>query len=308
MSSLSNVIELSARRKQDKPFLIIHDKNKDTAAIQVTYAQVLEKVKCLKTQVSTSNVSPGPVIGIWFKDDGGQLAFVKLAVAILTAIDLKTPFIVFDPESQALPWIEESLTELKIQTLFSCNDHLGCCAQFHKISGTLDLYYKPGCEKNGLPLPYKDVLYIVQTSGTTSAANGQKGKRKTVLATLGSFLPNLKDFQRHFFSRPQVVLACSPPTFDPFYLDFFCSCVSGSTLLFVPRQVKIQRDKMSKAVIENNTTFLQMTPSLWTNLKERLIPWIFSEKCPLQSVVLGGEPFPRLPAGIFASNTRYAHW
>lgn len=147
MSSLSNVIELSARSKQDKPFLIIHDKNEDIAVIKVTYAQVLEKVKCLKTQVSASSVSPGPVIGIWFKDDGGQLTFVKLAVAILTAIDLKTPFIVFDPESQALPWIEESLTELKIQTLFSCNDHVGCCAQFHKISGILDLYYKPGCEK-----------------------------------------------------------------------------------------------------------------------------------------------------------------
>ena len=155
MSSLSNVIELSARSKQDKPFLIVHDNKEDV--IKVTYAQVLEKVKCLKTLVSASNVCPGPVIGIWFKDDGGQLAFVKLAVAILTAIDLKTPFIVFDPDSQALPWIEESLKELKIQTLFSCNDHVGCCPQFLKISGILDLYYKPGVATNSI---YFSLLFV----------------------------------------------------------------------------------------------------------------------------------------------------
>ncbi len=54
------------------------------------------------------------------------------------------------------------------------------------------------------------------------------------------------------------VLCASPPTFDPSYLDLFCSFASGAALVFLRADLKSSPSAAMKVIEKSRPTFAQV--------------------------------------------------
>ena len=106
-----------------------------------------------------------------------------------------------------------------------------------------------------------DIVYIIQTSGTT-------GDPKPVFVSHASVLPNILDFKAEFnLLGSDLVLLSSPLTFDPSMVDVFVTLVSGAALLVLPStEKKMRRQLFQSLFVDNSVSVLQCTPSLVSNI------------------------------------------
>ncbi|XP_055637129.1 beta-alanine-activating enzyme [Toxorhynchites rutilus septentrionalis] len=132
------------------------------------------------------------------------------------------------------------------------------------------------------------IAYCVLTSGST-------GEPKLVKVPEACILPNLERMEAIFqFQETDRIFVSSPPTFDPFVLDVFLALRNGACLILVSNEIRLSAELLQDVLFrQDEVTFMQMTPSLFTRWSEEAIKnVILHEKSSLRYLVLGGEPFP----------------
>ena len=137
-----------------------------------------------------------------------------------------------------------------------------------------------------------DIVYAVQTSGTT-------GHRKIVYVSRNSVFSNVKDFINEFQDCQNIVI-CAPPTFDPFYVDVFLGIQTKKHVHFLSNKLKNLPRKLSSLINSiscKNRLLIQMTPSLFKTLEIELNSQI--------TFCLGGEPFPSLNLTYFGEQIKF---
>ena len=108
--------------------------------------------------------------------------------------------------------------------------------------GILELSISSDGHTSSLP---EDTCYLISTSGTS-------GTSKLVHVTNGSAVPNILDIRKEFKVTAQdLVLLCSPLTFDPHIIELFISLSAGATILMMPRC------SFSKGTTVNENLFTQ---------------------------------------------------
>ena len=228
------------------------------------------------------------------------------------SIFFQKSFFSIDPNSQTWIWIENAIRDLGIRMIF-CDDRF--IQQLQQNTNLLiDKVVKIDdrlFEVNILilsrtfelcPNPFSDLIYVVQTSGTS-------GTRKTVFVSERSIWPNVDDFDRIFDLKSfDKIFAASPPTFDPFYVDLFLWISKKSILIFVPTRLKCQSSILSEILFERQkVSFLQITPTLYKSLSNNLEEILTStDNNFIKYIVMGGEMFPTISSTILSkSSTKF---
>lgn len=136
---------------------------------------------------------------------------------------------------------------------------------------------------------YHSFLYSIRTSGST----GQSKEVRVPDQCISSNIHRLSEIFK--LSANDVILNCSPPTFDPFVVDLFLSFITGAHLLALDSfplelyaNIRILFSKESKFGV----TFLQITPSILKGLSHDMLSFLFSSESSLRIICFGGEPFP----------------
>ncbi|KAG8190035.1 hypothetical protein JTE90_000130 [Oedothorax gibbosus] len=131
--------------------------------------------------------------------------------------------------------------------------------------------------------------YIIQTSGTT-------GTPKIVQVPHQCIVPNIIDLGNRFnINSDDVLLMCSPLSFDPSIVEIFLAIVSGCTLVIVPNQMKCLTKRLCDVIVDSKVTVIQATPSLFKSLSENFIKnTLLSKESKLRVLAFGGEVCPSL--------------
>ncbi|XP_065828359.1 beta-alanine-activating enzyme-like isoform X2 [Oscarella lobularis] len=132
-----------------------------------------------------------------------------------------------------------------------------------------------------------DLAYVMSTSGST-------GEPKLVKVPHECIVPNIVDLMRIFqLGVDDVVLLCSPYTFDPSVVEMFCALSSGACLLIVSDVVKRQPNVLLDILIKHNVTVMQPTPALFYGFRDDVISSaILGKTSKLRILAFGGEQCP----------------
>ncbi|XP_013116869.2 beta-alanine-activating enzyme isoform X1 [Stomoxys calcitrans] len=130
----------------------------------------------------------------------------------------------------------------------------------------------------------RNICYTICTSGST-------GEPKMIHVPYECIYPNIKSLCSLLkINEQDVIFLGSPPTFDPFVVEFFMALEMGSSLV-VATNTAI-RFTNSVQLLEN-ITILQTTPSLFRLLGIQTIrDFVFQTTSSLRCLLLGGEKFP----------------
>ncbi|KFM59150.1 Acyl-CoA synthetase family member 4, partial [Stegodyphus mimosarum] len=86
------------------------------------------------------------------------------------------------------------------------------------------------------------LAYIAQTSGTT-------GEPKIVQVPHHCIVPNILDLRSRFNVKPDdVILQCTPLTFDPSVIEVFLAASSGSALVIIPHILRSMPKKLMQVI------------------------------------------------------------
>ncbi|GBM72873.1 Beta-alanine-activating enzyme [Araneus ventricosus] len=192
---------------------------------------------------------------------------------------VEEPFLKVVKEDLCNCWHEEDkivLGDFSIIFLQSLDCHNDLCFNSRKIY--------PNVLKN-----VSKLAYVIQTSGTT-------GEPKIIQVPCQCIVPNVLDLKQKFnISSEDVLMLCSPLTFDPSIIEIFLAVSAGCTLVIVPNQLKSIPKKFIEVIINSKVTVLQATPTLIQSLGEDFIKdALLSESSSLRILAFGGEPCPSI--------------
>ncbi|XP_014605434.1 PREDICTED: acyl-CoA synthetase family member 4 [Polistes canadensis] len=132
--------------------------------------------------------------------------------------------------------------------------------------------------------------YAISTSGST-------GEEKICKVLNSCIIPNIVDLKLILcISRFEKIAQLTSLTFDPSIIEIFLSLHSGSTMFMVSKRIKNDADRLLNVIFWSRVTLLQSTPSLLFHrwCPKHLSSTILGEFSPLKTIILGGEPCPKI--------------
>lgn len=138
------------------------------------------------------------------------------------------------------------------------------------------------------PPPPLRILYTIRTSGST-------GTPKTIHVPKDCIYSNIDRLTEIWkVTSEDVILSCSPPTFDPFVVDVLISAATGAGLLVLndfSRDFHSSFDELFDKA-RNGVSLLQITPSIFKSLPRNKMQFLLSRESSLRVLCFGGEAFP----------------
>ena len=127
-----------------------------------------------------------------------------------------------------------------------------------------------------------DLAYVIYTSGSTGRPKGVEVEHRNVV----NFLRCMQ--REPGFSRADVLLAVTTPSFDIAGLELFLPLVSGARIVMASRADVLDGEQLSRLLTESRATVMQATPATW-----RLMLDAGWSGTPGLRVLCGGEAMPR---------------
>ena len=322
MTTIDAILHAFSAVDSEETFLCYDNGDKASKPITLSFRQV-HQISC-ELQNRIQNLQVHSIIGLYFNPN--SISILGIVPAIIAVLKLKCAFIVLDCHAQPLNWIRSSISKLNIKYVLTdsdintCNELLSSATSEESdrveianillsedIKMSIINILEPrndikSDQTNANTIEnIRGLLYVVQTSGTTSSF--EKGNQKLIFVTEQCILPNISDFSSKFNLSHNNILAASPPTFDPFYVDVLLALRTKSTIVFVPQYCKSQGLKLLNVIERHKVDFMQITPSLYRNLGSGFEKMLVSENNPLKTLLIGGEPFPSIPSQALSSTT-----
>ena len=323
MSSMQSIIRAFNSDSSTQDICLIYDNGEALdSIIKVSYRQVYVFSQEIYTALAKHHKRAKEIIGLFFNSDFSTI--LGIVPAIIAILRLNCVFIVFDRKAQSWPWIEDVIINLNIRNIVTDSgrdfaNNLDNQAKFMRRTKIRVKKIVTSQEPMDLNLSlveiisservneattslekiqnWQNLVYIVQTSGTTTAF--EETNSRLIFVPEQSIMPNIYDFYKEFRVRKgSLMFAASPPTFDPFYVDLFLAFYTKSTLLFVPQSSKFQSTRLFDIIERQMVNFMQITPTLYKILRKNLEIMLISASNPLDILVIGGETFPDIPYKI----------
>ena len=323
MDDIKSILESFEHDSNDQDICSIYDDGKSHKHVTITFNQVFHISKIIQEKLSVCSAQKNEIIGLFFNSDSSTI--LGIVPSILAIMKMNCAFLVFDLRAQSPLLIEEIMIKLHIKFIltddgpkflkvfkihtngeeskyFSTNTAL-----IPQESESLKFYIitvnyknkKPHLNSN-LVKNQQDLIYIVQTSGTTSQTPMEN--QKLIFVSAQCILPNIYDFQKEFqLAENSIIFAASPPTFDPFYVDLLLAFRTNSIMLFVPQVTKSCPDRLLKVLNRQAVNFMQITPTLFESIRSGLEYLLLSKESHLRTLLIGGETFPNISSKILCS-------
>ena len=322
MSKIDAIFNAFSAFDSDETFLCYDNGDKSSIPNTLSFKQA-HQISC-DLQSKIQNSPNNKIIGLYFNHNSKSI--LGIVPAIIAVLKLKYAFIVLDRHAQPLNWIRSTILNLNIKYILT-DDGIDTSQELlkdaaskksHRVEITnittseqitisiinlLEISTDLNTIKGNANTIENicGLLYVVQTSGTTSSS--EKGNQKLIFVTEQCILPNIIDFSSEFKLSHINILAASPPTFDPFYVDVLLAIHTKSTIVFVPQSCKTQGSKLLNVIEKHQVNFMQITPSLYRNLGRDFEQLLLSKTNPLKTLLIGGEPFPSIPSQVLSSTT-----
>lgn len=206
-------------------------------------------------------------------------------------------FAAIDPENQ-----NRMIQALNLKYIISDRPILSEHCSAFNIVNTCFYIYKMHLEvPRSFPVDEWDMCYGMCTSGST-------GEPKLVQVPWSCIYPNAKELGEIFnITENDVISSIGPYTFDPFFIELFCSITKGAQLLLPGETFSSASAKYGKfdpkfrslhcelvEVTASNPTVLQVTPSIFKLVFEKDYNTLGGSCSNLRLLIMGGENFPIL--------------
>ena len=146
-----------------------------------------------------------------------------------------------------------------------------------------------------------NISYLINTSGTTNQCQLTNDtttnlivSNKTIFVPHASIQRNVLDFCDEFkLNSDDVVLICSPFSFDPSICDIFVALSSFCHIIITDNCVKNVWENFAKIIFQFNVNYMTITPSLWYRIQYYLFKnFQDTSSIRLRYVNFGGEICP----------------
>jgi len=196
---------------------------------------------------------------------------VDMVVAILGVLMTGAAYIPIDPEypeSRVKYMLEDSECKLTVDAdLMS------------EFSRTVNTY---SVEKPAVEVSQNDLMYMIYTSGSTGNPKGVLLNHKPVMNLLYSVL------ERTPVDEDSVLLSLTTISFDIFVTEIYLPLVAGMKLVLGDAEAQKSVSETKRIVLENDVTFLQMTPTRLSLTLDEDVEGLFAK---IKNIIVIGEVF-----------------
>ncbi|MBR2564034.1 MAG: amino acid adenylation domain-containing protein, partial [Paenibacillus sp.] len=248
-------VEKFAQEIPDHPAVVYMDK-------QLTYGELNKRADQLASLLRAQGVGKETITGIWAERS------VELLVGVLAVWKAGGAYVPLDPDypverieymlsdseasvlltqqhllEQAGVWLADE--RLKLQDVFAMDDE-------QIYNETAD-----GVKFESADSAPQDLAYVIYTSGTT-------GRPKGVMIEHGSLMNTADAYRREYRldQFPVRLLQLASFSFDVFVGDIARTLYNGGTMVIVPKDDRIDPDRLYGWIRDQNITLFESTPAL----------------------------------------------
>ncbi|PQP84731.1 non-ribosomal peptide synthetase [Paenibacillus sp. PCH8] len=248
-------VEKFARDIPDHPAVVYMDK-------KLTYGELNERAERLASHLRAQGVGRETITGIWAERS------VELLVGVLAVWKAGGAYVPLDPDYPA-ERIEYMLSDSEASVLLTQRHLLeragGWLADDQlKLQAVYDMDDEQIYNGDALAMEFEsadsapqDLAYVIYTSGTT-------GHPKGVLIEHGSLVNTADAYRREYRldQFPVRLLQLASFSFDVFVGDIARTLYNGGTMVIVPKDDRIDPNRLYGWIRDQNITVFESTPAL----------------------------------------------
>lgn len=244
----------------------------------LSYDQLNRRANLIARRLRTAGAKPGALVGIALARGGDLLP------ALVGVLKTGAAYLPLDPgyPAERIAYIIEDAKPALIITDAAASIRLTQAAGDLTLM-SIEALARP--ETTHLPSPEplpslraEHPAYVIYTSGSTG---NPKGVVITHLA-LANFLDAMAS--QPGITQDDVVLACTPVSFDISVLELFLPLLHGARVVLIPAIVVSDPEQLRASIEQHQATVMQATPTTWQMLREAA--WTPSASL---SILCGGE-------------------
>lgn len=281
--TIHELFEEQAERTPDHVAVVFEDK-------ELTYRELNIKANQLAGALRSRGVKPDTVVGIMVERS------LEMIVGILAILKAGGAYLPIDPQYPADRtgyMLENSgtrllLTQKSLAGRIKMNGGIICCDDPELYAGVGDNL--ENVNTSG------DLMYVIYTSGSTGKPKGVMLEHRNI----SNFIAGMR--RRILLEDTDVLLCLTTISFDIFVLETWYPLTAGVKLVVSNETQRMEISSLSKTVVGNRVSVVQMTPSRMKLILEDPRSDEFIKG--LRMILLGGEPLPQPLFETLRSRTR----
>ena len=242
-------------------------------AAQLTYAELDARANRLARHLSANGVAQGDLLGIYLKRG------IDLVVAVLATLKAGAAYTLLDTK-YPVERLASIMDSAKVTTVLSRTQEMKAWTAQGSITW-LDVTDAAVAAQSPaalqVPVSPADAVCVMFTSGST-------GRPKGVVASHRSLVATFVGQEYVAFGPGEVVLQCSPVSWDAFALELFTALFFGGTCVLQPGQTP-EPSVIAELIARHKVTTMHVSASLLNFLVDEY-PHAFAG---VRQVMTGGE-------------------
>ena len=246
----------------------------------LTYSQLNEQANGLAKRLRAKGIKPNQIVGIMAERSPAMIIGI---LGILKSGGAYLPIDPDDPEERISFMLKDSQAKILLT-------YLGSTREEKKLKGfdgeVIDLadakLYEGQIADLDLVNSGCDLAYVIYTSGTTGKPKGVLIEHQSIVNTLSW----RKDYYQ--FNDRDATLQLLTYTFDGSVVSIFTTLISGSKLVLIDQDQRLNIEYLKNTIIANQVTHFLITPSFYNNLLDSGLADVQT----LRIIAVGGEQIP----------------
>ncbi len=268
--TLHQLFAEQVQRTPDQTALVYEDE-------EMTYLELDQRANQLARALRQKNIQKDQFVGIMVER---SFEMVIGLLGILKAGGAYLPIDPAYPKERIAYMLKDTDTEILLTNLELCNNLINQIKFDGKIIDLQDQQLELLDDSNLESLSTSnDLAYIIYTSGSTGQPKGVMIEHRSIVNTL-HWRSNYYGFDEN-----DAVLQILSFAFDSSVEDIFTPLISGSKLVLVKEEKRLDLDYLKECITQHRVTHFSMVP----NLYQMILEGISDELAGLKSVTIGGE-------------------
>ncbi len=217
-----------------------------------------------------------------------------LIVGLLGILKSGAAFVPIDPENPQ-DRIDYIIQDSKPKGIIVASDDMFSLGEYsgHIFAIDIQLEMLEDVPTPTISTKLDDLLYVIYTSGTTGKPKGTKINQRSFLNYI-QWLTNT-----YQLSAEDKSVLLSSYAFDLGYTCLWGTLLNGGTIHLVDNNTRKNPEKLTDYLVDNQISFLKITPSLFSLLVQSSNLKKFGNDQSMRLILLGGETFRTSDVDIF---------
>ncbi|WP_433873608.1 amino acid adenylation domain-containing protein [Saccharopolyspora sp. CA-218241] len=220
----------------DAPALVFAD-------VELSYAELDERVRRLATVLVERGVGPGDVVGVLLPRSP------ELIVGLLAAMHAGAAYLALDPDYPA-DRLRHMVTDARPAFVIADGTRSDLPVEF------VDCREEPAGHAEPTRPGLDDAAYVIHTSGSTGTPKGVVVPHRGIAKLVAT------QSRRVGITAESRVLQFASPSFDVAFWELCMGLLGGGTLVVVPAELRVPGEPLAEYLREHRVTHLAIGPSM----------------------------------------------